>query len=189
MFRLMHSWRLVCRALLISLLTISPINAVIANAAPHLVIGEVAWSGSSAGTSDEWLELWNLDDADLSISGFALIGASGQPLIFPADTIVQSRGSFLVSNYSDTDPKSALNAVPQLLTTAVSLSNSSLCIVLNDASVNELDRVGIRRGLTRDLVIHVDSSIKFLTAIFPTICRCDNHPFGNPHPNLTSVRK
>ncbi|MEK7655318.1 MAG: lamin tail domain-containing protein [Patescibacteria group bacterium] len=142
MFRLMHSWRLVCRALLISLLTISPIYAAIANAAPHLVIGEVAWSGSSAGTSDEWLELWNLDDADLSISGFALIGASGQPLVFPADTTVPSRGSFLISNYSDTDPKSALNAAPQMVTTAVSLSNSSLSIVLKDATGNELDRVG-----------------------------------------------
>ncbi len=142
MFRLMHSWRLVCRALFISLLTISPIYAAIVNAAPHIVIGEVAWSGSSAGTSDEWLEIWNLDDADLAISGFTLIGASSQPIVFPADTTVPSRGSFLISNYSDTDPKSALNAVPQLVTTVVSLSNSSLSIVLKDASGNELDRVG-----------------------------------------------
>ncbi|MFA5936018.1 MAG: lamin tail domain-containing protein [Patescibacteria group bacterium] len=111
------------------------------HAASYLVLGEVAWAGSSASLADEWIELWNLGSASVSLQGYSLSGASGNRIFFPDDAVIPAGGTFLVSNYSQDDTKSALAAPIQMVTTTVSLSNSALRLALLEGE-NEIDVVG-----------------------------------------------
>lgn len=134
--------RLVSRALLAAVVVFSPVHAPYVRASSPVVIGEVAWAGSSASLADEWIEIWNLGENGASLAGFSIVGASAKPIFFPDDAVIPARGAYLIANYSSDDPKSALNVAPQMVTTTVSLSNSALSISLIDANGVESDRAG-----------------------------------------------
>lgn len=135
--------RRVCSALITFSLTASVLFPAFPTlASPSIVIGEIAWAGSSASAADEWIELWNLSNAEVSIDGFVLSGASEEPLALPKNAVIPPRGTFLIANYSHEDEKSALAVPPPLITTAVSISNSKLSIALLDKDGFEIDRVG-----------------------------------------------
>jgi len=103
-------------------------------------ISEVAWAGSSASLADEWLELCGPAGTDLS--GWSVEGASAEPLAFPDGSAIPASGAFLIANYARDDARSTLDAAPDLVTTAVSLSNSALAVVLRDAAGNAVDSAG-----------------------------------------------
>jgi len=134
--------RLVTRALVPLLALISPFSHIpSAHAAQPIVIGEVAWAGSSASLADEWVEVWNLGDTDLPLAGYSLRGASDKLIFFGNDAVIPAHGTYLVSNYGDSDVKSALGVSVQMVTSSISLSNSALQITLNDG-VSDIDVAG-----------------------------------------------
>jgi len=129
--------RLVSCTLAAAILSASPLNSLIAQAAypaSPILIGEVAWAGSSLSDADEWIELWNLSDATVDIGGWSLRGAgeSSKTIYLPPGSTIPAYGSFLLSNYDSTYAKSALDTTSQTVTTTVSLSNSTLKIELYD---------------------------------------------------------
>jgi len=128
-----------------AILLASGLVPAVASAAesPTVMISEVAWAGSSKGTADEWLELTNVSESAVDLSGFTLEGAgtSGTALTIPAGTVLEPHQTFLISNFAAADAKSVL-ASSQFVTTAVSLSNSTLGITLKDAAGTVLDRAG-----------------------------------------------
>ena len=136
--------RLVVRALIVAMGIIPLFNPAVARASSPLVIGEVAWAGSSASLADEWIEIWNLGNTDVSLAGYALTGASdnGKPIHFPDGATIPARGAYLVSNYAADNTKSALDVSPGLVTSTVSLSNSALGISIVDPNGVEIDRAG-----------------------------------------------
>lgn len=135
--------RLVYCAFIVSLLLAPlPIHVKHARAAAPVLIGEVAWAGSSASTADEWLELWNVGDTDISLQGYSLVGAASKPIFLPDGASIPARGIYLVANYSDTDAKSVLAVPPQVVTSTVSLSNSALHITLVDTNGLTVDQAG-----------------------------------------------
>jgi len=103
-------------------------------------VSEVAWAGSSASLADEWFEICAAPGTDLS--GWSIEGAASSPIILPEGSAIPARGAFLVANYAADDAKSTLAAEPDLVTTAVALSNSALAIVLRDASGAVVDTAG-----------------------------------------------
>ncbi|HTK60010.1 MAG TPA: lamin tail domain-containing protein [Candidatus Baltobacteraceae bacterium] len=103
-------------------------------------VSEVAWAGSSASLADEWLEICGAPGADLS--GWSIEGASASPLALPAGSVIPASGAYLVANYADSDARSTLAVAPDLVTTSVGLSNSSLFLTLRDASGASVDVVG-----------------------------------------------
>lgn len=125
-------------------------NLILAGFAPHrfasahspLIIGEVNWAGSSISSADEWIEIWNLADGPISLAGYQLIGASNEPITFHAQDVIQPQSAFLIANYSATDTKSALHHPPELVTTAVTLSNDTLHIALQDIQGVTIDEAG-----------------------------------------------
>lgn len=134
--------RLVSRILIVTFLA-SPIFRVLpVRAAPTIALGEVAWAGSSASLADEWIELWNLGDADASLQGYSLAGAGADTIFFPDDAVIPAHGTYLVANYGDGDAKSALAVTPQTVTTTVSLSNAALLVTLFDQTGTEIDHAG-----------------------------------------------
>lgn len=138
--------RLVWCVLLAAATVLNPIFASVAQASEtsSVVIGEVAWAGSTLSTADEWIEIWNVSDAPVAIGNWSLrgMGESGRLIPLPADAVVPARGTYVVANYGPGETKSDLATEPQVVTTTVSLSNSALRIDLVDAAGNLVDSAG-----------------------------------------------
>jgi hypothetical protein len=139
-------WRLVWCALLAAATVLNPFLATSAQAAPpgQIVIGEVAWAGSTLSTADEWIELWNISDAPVSVGNWYLrgMGENGRLIILPTDAVIPAQGVYLIANYNANEAKSNLAIQAQVVTTTVSLSNSALRIDLLDSSDNLVDSAG-----------------------------------------------
>ena len=103
-------------------------------------LSEIAWAGSSASLADEWIEICGAPGVDLS--GWTLEGASSAALALPDGALIGPSGAYLVANYGDADPKSTLNVAPDLTTTAIALSNTTLLVTLRDASGAAVDVAG-----------------------------------------------
>ena len=70
--------------------------------AQGIVINEVAWAGTAASTSDEWIELYNTTDQPVDLSGWTLtFGDYTVDLGEAANTIVEAGGYFLLERTDD----------------------------------------------------------------------------------------
>ncbi len=129
-------------ALFIGSTCILPLQAMAAETPPKVMISEVAWSGSAQSTADEWLELQNLEEEAIDLSGWSIEGGatSGGTLTLPGGARIEAHGVYLIANYAAS--KSTLAIEPNYVTTSVALSNSALKLVLRDASGNEVDTAG-----------------------------------------------
>ncbi len=119
---------------------LSPLSAR-ADAAPKATFGQINWAGSEASTADEWLELKNLSDTLIDLTGWSILGGAGvgKPLPLPTNSTIPANGTFLISNYDLGDPKTTLTIKPDVVTTAVSLSNSALDLTLIASDGTEVD--------------------------------------------------
>ncbi|MFA5107709.1 MAG: lamin tail domain-containing protein [Patescibacteria group bacterium] len=110
---------------------------------PTVVINELMWMGSSLSASDEWLELRNLSDQPIDLSGWRLTKLSnGQDvtmLTIPSGKTIAPSGFFLISNYSAESAQSTLNIQPDIVDTAVALANTSLRIKLYSGTGELID--------------------------------------------------
>ena len=113
---------------------------IVRAAGEPVFISEVAWAGSAASTSDEWFEICGPSGTDLT--GWSVEGASTNVLTLPAGSIIPETGAFVIANYGNEDPKSTLQLAPSYVTTAVSLSNAQLFLVLRDATAAMIDIAG-----------------------------------------------
>lgn len=113
-----------------------------ASTSPDVVISEVAWAGSSTSSADEWLELANVSNHAVDVSGWNLAGASSSPIIFPTGSLIESHSTFLIANYANTSTSSTLNTHAQIVTTLVSIPNDKLAITLTSSTGSVVDSAG-----------------------------------------------
>ncbi len=67
-----------------------------------VIINEVAWMGSQASASDEWVELKNLGDAPAVIGGWQLLSKRGNvSAVIPAGATVPAHGLYLLERTDD----------------------------------------------------------------------------------------
>lgn len=67
-----------------------------------IVINEVAWMGSKASATDEWIELKNISASPVDISGWQLINRKGSIEIrFPAGSSIPAGGFYLLERTGD----------------------------------------------------------------------------------------
>ncbi|HVZ11397.1 MAG TPA: lamin tail domain-containing protein [Candidatus Paceibacterota bacterium] len=82
----------------VSLVTPSPTPSVILSPLPshtpapaagagEIVINEIGWMGTEASATDEWLELYNVTDRQISLEGWHVTAADGSPNIVLKGTI------------------------------------------------------------------------------------------------------
>lgn len=104
--------------------------------ASYVFIAEINWAGSEISTADEWLELVNLGETAVDLSRYVLTGTatSGGAIEIAEGTIIEPQSTLLIANYALGDPKTSLLIAPALVTTAISLPNSGLNILLADAT-------------------------------------------------------
>ncbi len=111
--------------------------------APALIISEVGWAGSSANQADEWFELTNLSDDPVPLAGWTIDGAlsGGKTLTLPNASLAP-HAAYLIANFALGDAESTLARAPDLVTSAVSLSNSNLGLALKRPDGSVADEAG-----------------------------------------------
>lgn len=105
-------------------------NSTRAQEAEHVVINEMSWAGSTLSAQDEWIELYNPTADPVDISGWVLTKDTGVEdlMVTIASGSIASGGFFIISNFAASG--SVMAGEPDLVDTAVTLSNSALLIRL-----------------------------------------------------------
>ena len=111
--------------------TLSPLRTHAASL-PAVVLSEIQWGGSALSTADEWIELANTSSESVDVSSWKITGVASQgaEITLPAGTILPSHTTYLVANYALGDAKTVLAVSPNLVSSSVSISNSSLMVTL-----------------------------------------------------------
>ena len=108
-----------------------------------VVINELMWMGMAGNAGDEWLELRNMTDSPVDLSGWQLTkkrtGDGVEVLMFtiPGGTTIGGGGYLLVSEY-DKD-NSGLNAEPNLTAGTGSDDNSDFALANSDLQIKLYD--------------------------------------------------
>ncbi len=102
------------------------------------------WAGSSRSTADEWIELWNQEDAPFSLNGYRILGIGGGTvgLTLGTSDVIGPHQAFVIANYDANEGKSVLAVTPQVVTTTISIPNDHLEITLVDSSGTIVDHAG-----------------------------------------------
>ncbi len=123
-------------------------EAALAAAPLSVVISEVNWAGSVSSTADEWVELANPGETDIDVSGWSLWTSEGEPKeqVRIAAGTIPAHGSFLIANNGPDAVFSAgtstLAVQPDVVASAMSLSNSALKLELRAADGTVVDTAG-----------------------------------------------
>ena len=110
-----------------------------------VVINEIAWAGTAASPSDEWIELYNTTGAAIDLTGWILsFGETGIQLGSVEDdtlelrsTTIEAGGYFLLER---TDDETVSDIVADVLYKG-GLSNSGVAIELRNAAGELVDRI------------------------------------------------
>ena len=111
-----------------------------------VVINEIMWAGSFNG-DDEWIELRNVTNEPIVITGWKIDGAGSglAALTIPTATIPAS-GFYLISHFAEFSPSSILNIAPDFTSTSISLSNMGEQLVLRNTSNTVVDTANTTPG-------------------------------------------
>lgn len=128
----------------VMLLTVAALPVRTQASTPSIIISEIAWAGSSSSASDEWIELTNVGDTAIDLTGWTLTGAgsSGAILTLPEGSLIEPQSTYLISNYEYTHANTALAQAPQFATSTLSLSNSGFSLSVFDATGAFVDGAG-----------------------------------------------
>lgn len=129
---------------LVMILTIAALPMRTQASAPAIVFSEVAWAGSSVSSSDEWIELTNISDETLDLTGWSITGggSSESNLVFPEESFVAPHSTFLITNYAYAHENTALGVEPNFVTATLSLPNGGFNLALYDDENTLVDVAG-----------------------------------------------
>lgn len=106
-----------------------------------IVINEIAWMGTKADHNDEWIELYNIDNYDIDLTGWTLEAEDGTPTINLTATI-SANEYFLLER---TDDQAISNIKADQIYTG-SLGNIGEHLILRDKAGNIIDEVVCSEG-------------------------------------------
>jgi len=122
----------------------------------NVVINEIAWMGTKAGSGDEWIELANNTNFPINIKDWSIYGADSGDCVNFADAdgnrtwVIPSYGYLIYANHEDDVNNSAMETNVDIWDATISMVNSSPGqVVLYDApncTGTEIDRVNQPTG-------------------------------------------
>ena len=106
-------------------------------ASSSVVINEVAWGGTAAASSDEWIELYNTADGPIDLTGWRLqvgetviqLGEAGEGTVDVRRSVIDAHGYLLLER---TDDQTVSDVTGDLIYRG-SLSNSGMDLILYNA--------------------------------------------------------
>lgn len=120
------------KLILVSLISLALI--IPATAQAQILINEIAWMGTIVSTSDEWLELYNTENQDVSLDGWLLEAQDGSPVINLSGAI-PANGYFLLERTDD----ETVPQIPADLIFSGSIGNIGEYFQLFNSSGNLID--------------------------------------------------
>lgn len=175
-------------------------------AAGEVVINELMWAGSANSDYDEWIELKNMTDLPVDLSGCKLTKKDDADdaimLVIPDGESISENGLYLISNYAADSVNSNLFVNPNLVNTAVGLSNTALEIKLicgqtlidiagngGDPLNMAGDKVDPKKSMSRKAVItDGDSEDSWCTAVTSVNWDAETTEKGTPGaPNVCNL--
>lgn len=122
-----------------SLTTPTPPPTLTPTLAPYpslaVMVNEVAWAGTAASSSDEWIELYNPGPVSVNLSQWLLTDEGDLEVTFPAGLIIPANGFLLLER---TDDSTVSDMAADLIYTG-GLSNEGETLTLRDALGNVVD--------------------------------------------------
>jgi len=107
----------------------------------NVCINEIAWMGTEASSTDEWIELYNNTDTDIDLTNYILAAEDGSPEIILTNTI-KANSCFLMERSDD----NTVSDIPADLIYTGSLGNTGEHLVLKDSTGAVIDRVNCSDG-------------------------------------------
>jgi hypothetical protein len=104
-----------------------------------VVINELIWTGMAGNAGDEWLELRNMTDSPVDLSGWQLTkkrtgdGVEVLMLTIPSGTTIAGRGYLLVAEFEKDN--SGLNVEPNLMAGSGSDDNADFALANTDLQI------------------------------------------------------
>jgi hypothetical protein len=99
-----------------------------------VIINEIAWGGTAADASDKWIELFNITDQPINLTGWSLVALDGEPTIILTGAI-NAGGYFLLERIHD----GAISDIPADLIFTATLDDGGETLQLLDAAGNQVD--------------------------------------------------
>lgn len=126
----------------------------------EVVINELMWMGSTINSDDEWIELRNMTDSSIDISGWTITKfvTSEQTMLTITSGTIPANGYFLISKFDKDNPNSALN-VDGHTDSLVGLRNSNMRIKLYSGAINDGNLVDIADDASGTPLAGVDEGL------------------------------
>lgn len=108
-----------------------------------VVVNELMWTGSDGNAADEWLELRNMTDSPVNLSGWQLTkklttdGTEALMFTFPAATTISANGFLLISEFDK--PNSGINVDPDLTAGTGSDNNGDFALANDNLQIKLYD--------------------------------------------------
>lgn len=101
---------------------------------PHVIINEVAWTGTKGSSTDEWIELYNSTDSEILLTGWGIYEGGGTVLIEGLEGTIPSYGYFIIERTDETTLPGITASQTPSSWSGSGLSNSGEHLVLKDAT-------------------------------------------------------
>ncbi|MCK5832095.1 hypothetical protein KAH81_00325 [bacterium] len=107
-----------------------------------LIISELAWAGSMTSPEDEWMEIFNNSSKPVDFLQTPIMVATGSPAlpesVFTFDNGVLAPSDYwLIANFSNTNPHSVLDVLPDMVDERIEFDDDSLYVALIDFPESE----------------------------------------------------
>lgn len=122
--------------------TATPTFTPIPSVPYQIIINEVAWAGTLASSSDEWIELHNPTTASVDLSNWLLSDGGDVAIILPVGFVIEPGGYRLLERTSDT----TISDIPADVIYTGGLNNAGETLTLYDAVGNVIDRANAAGG-------------------------------------------
>ncbi|MEM7725494.1 MAG: Calx-beta domain-containing protein [Cyanobacteria bacterium P01_A01_bin.45] len=108
-----------------------------------VVINEVAWMGTNADSSHEWIELYNNTDQEIDLSGWSLVGIGDDVITIPGGQVIPANGYFLLE--SNENAVNDINA-DYVYSGTLSDNGERLSLIISDANETTVDTANNNGG-------------------------------------------
>jgi hypothetical protein len=116
--------------------TVTATPTITATLSPRaVVINEIAWPGTAASSSDEWMELYNPGAVAVDLGGWSLSDGGDINIIFPTGFTISANRYLLLERTSDT----TVSDITADLLYVGGLSNTGESLTLRDPGGNMID--------------------------------------------------
>ncbi len=100
-----------------------------------VVINEIMWMGSSLSASDEWVELRNMTDQAIDLTGWSIDNLStGSSSLTITSGSIPANGYYVISKLAATNPSSNLKNTTNLVDASMDMDNTGEQLILHAPS-------------------------------------------------------